>query len=599
MAGRLRREEKGKEIASDPFQAPRTAHIRIQDPDNAELLQRHSLTLIGRVTNRTAQRVWSLIPFFTDLWKANTKPVGSELGNGMFQFQFDNEEDLLTVLEKRPYYYGRWMVIVQRWEPTVSKNFPSLLPFWIKVQGIPVHLWTEETIQKLREDLGVFEKAEITSTTVRMRVQINGLLPLIKTSVIEYANGDEVTASFVYEKLDRHCYKCYRLDRDIKDCLEAKHEARALKAQDASMGNEEQDRRGTQPKHQVSGSNIFHFSAQTTEHRGRQDFNRRERQMDARDELEARRRSRSSRDTVSRRYLSEDPKRGREDHHSQTSRSSYHRDTNLHHHEVNSGPRDLRRDLSDRYLSRDRSLQTSRHRDSVTSAREESPPRQSRSNQNRGIPLEEIQASVPKEVFNAAVGEVREAMMQYTQCNDPTESAARRERMRRAEEEGEMEETAALMIQAKMTAPTDTVKTPEQQPSRERVPATLRLGPIAPSTQEPAPKVIKEAGKRKPGRPPSKRTVQGSPKLIRGSTSKKRKTHQDKPTATRRKLNQDSAQGNPQKSNSKPSSSRGFRGAVGRTESQSNSEDQPICNLIPASSRRRRMDFQNPSTPVP
>ncbi|KAG2246810.1 hypothetical protein Bca52824_086438 [Brassica carinata] len=80
-------------------------------------------------------------------------------------------------------------------------------------------------------------------------------------------------------------------------------------------------------------------------------------------------------------------------------------------------------------------------------------------------------------------------MMQYTQCNDPTESAARRERMRRAEEKGEMEETAALMIQAKMTAPTDTVTSPEQQPSGERVPATLRLGPIAPPTQEPAPKI--------------------------------------------------------------------------------------------------------------
>ncbi|KAH0929860.1 hypothetical protein HID58_015587, partial [Brassica napus] len=201
------------------------------------------------------------------------------------------------------------------------------------------------------------------------------------------------------------------------------------------------------------------------------------------------------------------------------------------------------------------SLQASRLRDNSTSAREEPTPRQSRSNQNRGIPLEEIQASVPKEVFNAAVGEVRDAMRQYTQCNDPTESAARRERMRRAEEEGEMEETAALMIQAKMTAPTDTVESPEQQPSGERVPATLRLGPIAPPTQEPAPKVTKEAGKRKPGKPPGKRTVQGSPKLLRGSTSKKRKT-QDKPTATRRKLNQDTAQGNPKKSKAKPSSSR-------------------------------------------
>ena len=602
MSGRLRRADKGKEIATDPSQAPRTARIRIQDPDNAELMQRHSLTLIGRVTNRTAQRVWSLIPFFTDLWKAKSKPVGSDLGNGMFQFQFDSEEDLLTVLEKRPYYYGRWMVIVQRWEPTVSKNFPSLLPFWIKVQGIPVHLWTEETIQKLGEDLGVFEKMEITSSTVRMRVQVNGLLPLIKSSVIEYANGDEVTASFVYEKLDRHCPKCFRLDHDLKDCLEAKHEARALKAQEASVGNEEPERRGTHYKQHDSGSNIFHFTAQGSEHRGRQDYNRRDRQVDARDELEARRRSRSSQDTVPRRYFSEDPKRGREDYRSQDSRSSYHRDTNLHLREVSSRPRDLRRDISDKYLSRDRSLQPTRSRDRSIPGREESPLRQSRINPTRGIPLEEVQASVPMEVFNAAVGEVREAMIQYTQCNDPTESAARKERMRRAEEEGEMEETAALMFQATLIAPTDTLQSPEQQPTAERIPAALWLGPTVQPLQGSGQDASKETGKRKPGRPPGRRTVQGSPKLIRGSTSKKRKLPQDKPPLTRRKLIPETDQRNPQKAKSKPSSSRGSRGARGangRAEVQTNSEDQPICNLIPASSRRRKMDFQNPSSLVP
>ncbi|XP_013608470.1 PREDICTED: uncharacterized protein At4g02000-like [Brassica oleracea var. oleracea] len=262
MSGRLRREDKGKAIATDPSQAPRTARIRIQEPDNAELLQRHSLTLIGRVTNKSAQRVRSLIPFFTNLWKSNSLPVGSDLGNGMFQFQFDNEEDLLTVLEKRPYHYGRWMVIVQRWEPTVSKTFPSLLPFWINVQGISVHLWTKETIEKLGEDIGIYEKMEITSTSVRMCVQINGLLPLIKASVIEYANGDEVTANFIYEKLEKHCPKCFRLDHDIKDCLEEKHEERALKAQEDSLRNEERERERLRSRHHHASDDQMSFTSQ-------------------------------------------------------------------------------------------------------------------------------------------------------------------------------------------------------------------------------------------------------------------------------------------------------------------------------------------------
>src|SRR5690606_32977780 len=137
-----------------------------------------------------------------------------------------------TILEKRPYHFAKWMVIVQRWEPTVSKSFPSLLPFWIKVQGILVHLWTEETVRSLGEDLGIFEQLEIYSSAIHMRVQVNGLLPLIKKSVIEYSNGDEVTVNFVYEKLERHCSKCFRLDHEIKDCLEAKYQERAIKAQE-------------------------------------------------------------------------------------------------------------------------------------------------------------------------------------------------------------------------------------------------------------------------------------------------------------------------------------------------------------------------------
>lgn len=127
MTGRLSKEDKGKGIAAEPPQPPRAATVRVQAPDNTELLRKHSLTLIGRVTNKTAQKVWALIPFFTELWRTEQRPIGSDLGNDMFQFQFESEDALLTVLEKRPYHYAKWMVIVQRWVGTNGLQILSKL----------------------------------------------------------------------------------------------------------------------------------------------------------------------------------------------------------------------------------------------------------------------------------------------------------------------------------------------------------------------------------------------------------------------------------------------------------------------------------------
>lgn len=172
---RISSAEKGKGLDLSSQLPLRTAIVKTPAPDNSDLLRKHHLTLIGRVTNKSVQKVWSLIPFFTDHWKTEFKPVGADLGNGMFQFQFELEADLLSVLEKRPYHYARWMAILQRWEPTISPKFPSLIPFWIKVQGLPVHLWTEAKVKCIGEDIGLYEKAEITAVSARMRVHVDGL----------------------------------------------------------------------------------------------------------------------------------------------------------------------------------------------------------------------------------------------------------------------------------------------------------------------------------------------------------------------------------------------------------------------------------------
>ena len=104
------------------------------------------------------------------------------------------------------------------------------------------------------------KKRRLPPLTVRMRVQVKGLLPLMKTSVIEYSNGDEVKVSFVYERLDKHCSKCFCLDHEIKDLLVAKHEQRALK-QKAEQAREDSQSQDMRRNIADDNSEVFRFTA--------------------------------------------------------------------------------------------------------------------------------------------------------------------------------------------------------------------------------------------------------------------------------------------------------------------------------------------------
>jgi len=217
MSRRLSYAEKGKAVASESS-GPRVLRVRAPDNDNSTLILWHKLTLIGRVTNPTVQRAWAFISFFTEHWKTSSRPLGTYLRHGFFQFLFAAEEDLQLVLDGRPYHTTGFMLILQGWVPTISRSFPSEILFWIQVTRIPVHLLTEKLIRSIGEDIGFVAELEVSGTMARMRVHVNGLQPLVKTSIVEFRNGEELQVELVYQRLKRHCKLCYRLDHKDKDC---------------------------------------------------------------------------------------------------------------------------------------------------------------------------------------------------------------------------------------------------------------------------------------------------------------------------------------------------------------------------------------------
>ncbi|RID68399.1 hypothetical protein BRARA_C00558 [Brassica rapa] len=450
---RLSTAEKGKGLVSDPYQAPSKARVRVQAPDNSFLIQQHSLTIVGRVTNPSAQKVWSLIPFFTEKWSTGTRPRGSDLGQGMFQFQFDNEADLLEVLDKRPYQYAKWMVIIQRWEPTTAPDFPCLIPFWIKVQGIPLHLWTEEAIRGIGQDIGVFEKAEITSLVARMRVQINGRLPLITSSVLEYPNGDEVKATLVYEKIGKHCSCCFRMDHELRDCLKAKAEKREARVA-ASDNNRDRSQSASSP-----GRHSLQYQQRTSNGKserhglveGRswylQDRKLNRDQRPSENHPPQRNRDTygkhlSHRDNHSRRFQPYGSSRYSRGAGGTNSRSTNYREVYRPlQPPINQAPPPPALPVRDRLSPRD----TGR----IDSIREESSScKRTTPTSAKGTPLNESKLDQTTEALNAAREELRVTMTQYISCTDPAESAARRERVRQAEQNGIIEDSVSQMARA-------------------------------------------------------------------------------------------------------------------------------------------------------
>lgn len=209
--------EKGKGVINDTSVST-IKRIRAPRLDNTDLIREHSRTLIGRTTNPQEQRIWALIQSLPRKWNIQGRAEGVDIGNNCFQFKFEKEEDLQKVLENRPYHFNYWMVIIQKWEPVISASFPSQIPFWIKIKGLPLHFWHDLMICNIGDELGSREKHELTSKVARVRVSIDGLKPLVKETIIEFDSGEEAHITLEYERLENHCSFCQRLSHQSSHC---------------------------------------------------------------------------------------------------------------------------------------------------------------------------------------------------------------------------------------------------------------------------------------------------------------------------------------------------------------------------------------------
>lgn len=109
-----------------------TMELRIKVPhfDNSMLVQGYAKTLILWCMNPSVQNVNNLLFMLPWIWNVEGKVAGADLGLRRFQFDFDNEEDIVEIMKMELFHFDQWMLSLVRWEPRVEATYPSDIKFW-------------------------------------------------------------------------------------------------------------------------------------------------------------------------------------------------------------------------------------------------------------------------------------------------------------------------------------------------------------------------------------------------------------------------------------------------------------------------------------
>ncbi|KFK28912.1 hypothetical protein AALP_AA7G064100 [Arabis alpina] len=185
------------------------------------MLRRFELTLVARPLLREVQeqKLKALISFLPSVWRCEGDVQGLEMGEGRVHFRFQTESDLQLVLANRPYHYDGSMIALERWVPTVRRDFPNTIPFWIVIKGLPDYRREAASVRSIGEALGEFLESDVSEPIPRVRVTLNGDSPLQMRCESDDA-GQICALDLKYEKLHKFCTCCFRLTHEASSCPE-------------------------------------------------------------------------------------------------------------------------------------------------------------------------------------------------------------------------------------------------------------------------------------------------------------------------------------------------------------------------------------------
>lgn len=194
-------------IDDDPIILPEEPEFRV--------FAANENSLMGRLLNPDCQVMSRMINYMPTAWRVYDRVRGVALSRDRFQFIFQREEDLLTVLKDRPWSYNHWTLLLERWCPSPPRDFLTSLEVWIRIRNIPVEHYTTGTMFTLAKKIGHVEeiaynpKVSQTTDYIRAKVTLDVENPAYEAKNLHLPSGEITVITYEYEKIHKRCFSCF------------------------------------------------------------------------------------------------------------------------------------------------------------------------------------------------------------------------------------------------------------------------------------------------------------------------------------------------------------------------------------------------------
>lgn len=193
----------------------------ITEREDADGERAEPFFLAGKVLASTpvgAKTIWDV---FRSIWKCRKSWRVKELEPGLFQFSFDDGDDLRRVMGGRPWKLRGAQLVLKEWPAHMlagELDF-STTPFWVRLCGLPPGFHNIASARELAPLIGVFLGfSGRAGNDLKMRVEVNIQKALCAGFFLDRDELSPLWVQCKFENLGRVCYTCGILGHSSDSC---------------------------------------------------------------------------------------------------------------------------------------------------------------------------------------------------------------------------------------------------------------------------------------------------------------------------------------------------------------------------------------------
>ena len=200
--------------------------MSIHSVKREKILEEFSLSLIGQFLTSKQINIRAANNLLRSMWKLGDDMKIIEMGEGLLQFKFLLESQMIWVWNNGPCCFDNHLLALRWWEKGMSVRFItfSKQPFWIQVWGLPFNLINEEVGNDIGRSIGELVEVDCKafnldqSRFLRIRVEVPLNKPLRQEGLMISLKGKTSWVAFRYELLVGWCFNYGRIGHDQKEC---------------------------------------------------------------------------------------------------------------------------------------------------------------------------------------------------------------------------------------------------------------------------------------------------------------------------------------------------------------------------------------------